>query len=966
MALAWQDQPATMPATAPAEVPEPEPLQLEPPEPVDWPGVDRLVESLADADRREDTLLTVASLLTLRDLPRAGTQEEGQERAASLAGERAWLDGLAARMGSARPRSPVLDPAAWQVQVQLDRVGLAPTAMASPLGPGLDVLSGVVFNRADPDLAAATLPELLWRLEVEAPLAWERILVRLQADPWLGQALLARSGEHFDWPAPDAPPVPSDAPEDDDALLESAQQSLSVLFELAAGVGPPDGERLAAVRRDLLAAVPRLDPGRRARASGLLHLAGLVGSLNRQDYLHFTENLLAVTARLQDEALFYPEQTRAFGTWLAQVLPPLSANFGRAFSTVDPQLNSVIATAYDIARALAREVAPEDLEALRVQVADAVARLALLIPDLGYYFDQPIRDPVAGGVDACTGIAGQVDADGSPAMTRELFDDCQETLVGLAHFEAREAQLAGNPGGPFGLSQLDRELGLTAGQRINYGIGYLHDRYETGCERPARPLPNPLEWAYLATFMTWFAEQSPVYFQAPENEARLERMRAIGRELVREIAEQVDCLSGAGAVVNDPVDRVTTDYRAGLRALGQGLESARAAFRTERLAPGADVRLDGGAEQSTAYRPAALTIGPCDVSRACEMTGNLSSTRALLGLFDDRYLVADQAGMGEVEICYDNMGWVERRMEAVRPGDENVANFFGRLAFDLKGRYRDEAGQWDLFAFRFTAPEPAHYLFSAQDQAVLDDECPVEWIGSRIVTGLPEGRAAIVPNRLTYLSSARTLPSRLLEANWDKGAEWRDWFVTGLGVETLDVPSEPAIGPRLDQHLRTLYRAEQATLYGALSTVGDGPRQLAEELGRISTSKLLLRTQMMLFFPHILVHSDRLREAIAGQNGLLDRRMVTRARQQDQPVDTLLAASFDRVESFREDWRALPESVRRRGSIADSVSHAIVRLDAIHAQFFAAPAETPASRSAPVLPGADGEEAQEEPAEEQL
>ncbi len=953
--FAWQDEVSGLVVDTVEEAP---------PAIIEWPGVDRLAEALADSSRREDALLTVAAMLSLRSQSRVSTAEEAAERVAVLQGRREWLTRLASGYDIGEPRSPVLDPAAWQVQVQLDRVGLATTFTASPLGPGPDILLNQVFDQANPNLAAASLPELLWYLEVNAPMAWQGIVLRLQDDPLLGAALTAQVERWFDWPVP-LESLPGEEAGDDEALaddtpdaaaealLARARTSLGVSLAQTTGIGPPDPRRLIDVRRDLLVAMPGLGPGHRSHAAALLHLADVVDGLYRQEFLHVTETLLSITARLQDEAYFYPEQSRVFAAWLAQVLPPISAGFGRAFSAVDPQLNSVIATAYDITRVLSHEVDPDNLRELRVQIADAVAGLGLMIPDLGYYFDQPIRDPIAGGVDACTGIAGQVEADGSPAMTRELFDDCQETLVSLANFEARETQLAGSTNGPFERSQLQRELGLTAGQRINYGIGYLHERFETGCELPARPLPNPLEWAYLATFMSWFAEQSPVFFQAPANEARLERMRTIGRELVQEIAEQVDCLAGAGAVVNDPVDRVTTDYRTALRVLGQGLQGARADFRGARLAPGADIRLDAGADQSTAYRPVEMEIGPCDPDRACEMTGSLSSTRALLGLFEDPWLVADQSGLGALEICYDNMEWEDRRMEPVRPGDDNVANFHGRLAFDLRGRYRDGEDTVDLFAFRFTSPEESHYLFAAQREEVLADACPVEWIGSRIVTELPNG-GGIVPNRLTYLSAARTLPSRLLEANWDQGAEWRDWFVTGLGVSTLELPEPPDITARLNQHLQMLYRQEQGTLYGALASIGGGERELSEELADVSTAKLLLRAQMMLFFPHILIHSDRLREAVSGQNGLLDRRLLNRARQQDLPVDDVLAAATERVELFREDWRSLPETVRRRGFIADSVSHAMVRLNAVHQQFFSAP-EPPPVRSVPTLPGAEGE-----------
>lgn len=953
---------------------------LPPPEPPELPSQDRLAEALADQQLRQDTLLNLATLLTLRDVPRTASAEEATDRVTELLGHRSWIDTLTERYRVAGARSSMLDPAAWQVQVQLDRVGLATTLLAAPLGPGIDVLVHAVFDRNRPDLAAATLPELLWDLEVAAPEAWAGLQRRLENDPWLAVALLDQAGDWLAWPEP----LPDDLPdleaggdvaaaesveegaalepvEEDsgDRLLRRSRESLAVMLELASSVGPPDPTRLATVRRELLLALPTLDFGQRAHADGLLHLAGLVDALYRQNYLRFAEGLLAVTARLQDEAQFYPSQTRTFAAWLAEVLPGLSASHGRAFSAVDPKLNSLIATTYDVAQALSGELTGDDLAGLRMQLADAVAGLVLMIADLGFYFDQPVRDPIAGGVDACTGIAGQFDEDGSPAMTRELFDDCQEQLVTLANFEAREAQIAGNANGPFGVSQLRRELGLTSGQRINYGLGYLADRYDTGCPLPERPLPNPLEWAYLATFMAWFAEQSPVYFQAPENEERLERMRAIGEELVTQVAEQVDCLAGSGATINDPVERVTAEYATDLRALMDRLEQARSGFREARLAAGADIRLDAGADQDTAYRPAALEILPCDLARACEMTGALSSTRALTGLFDERYLVADQAGLGQVEICYGDMGWVDRRMEPVREGDDNVANFYGHLAFDLRGRFRDENGTRDLFAFRFTAPEESHYLFSAQREEVLEDACPVEWIGTRIVTELPKRRGGIVPNRLTYLSAARALPSRLLEANWDQGTEWRDWFVTGLGVESLEVPPTPDLGPRLDEYLADLYRQEQAALYSALATTGDGPDQLFEELDELSTTKLLLRTQMMLFFPHTLIHSDPVREAMAGQSGLLERRLVNRARQQDMPVDELMLASMERLGAFREEWRSLPETVRRRGSIADSVSHAMIRLDAIQRQFFAAPVDPPFARSAPsalLAPGGQGEE----------
>ena len=89
----------------------------------------------------------------------------------------------------------------------------------------------------------------------------------------------------------------------------------------------------------------------------------------------------------------------------------------------------------------------------------------------------------------------------------------------------------------------------------------------------ALPLPNPLEWSTLATVFSWFARQSPVYFQTPENEELLRRMREQGLELTESLLLQVDCISGAGAGVNDPVVRSLADYRQALESLVAGLRA---------------------------------------------------------------------------------------------------------------------------------------------------------------------------------------------------------------------------------------------------------------------------------------------------------------------------------------------------------------------------------------------------------
>ena len=458
-------------------------------------------------------------------------------------------------------------------------------------------------------------------------------------------------------------------------------------------------------------------------------------------------------------------------------------------------------------------------------------------------------------------------------------------------------------------------------------------------------MPNALEWSALATLLTWFAEQSPVYFQTPENEARLQRMRAIGSELLQGVAEQVDCFAGAGASLNDPITRSMADYRSALTVLGDGVNEAVLEFRSRVLAPGADVVLQDNSSQRTAYRPDSLLIGPCNPQNICEMGGTLTSTRALWGLFPNEYLVADQTGLGKIEICYEDMSWDQRRFEYVRPDDTNVANYFGHLQFRLKGRFRSGDRLDDVFGFRFTSPSEHHYLFASAGDEVLEDECPVEWIGQRIVTPLRNNRG-VVPNRLTYLAAPRQLPSRLLSANWDRGAEWRDWFITGIGVEPLELEPPRDITAETNQQLQNLYRAEQAAIFQsalrpAASTEALGIKSLFDEVNTLSTNKALIRQQFMLFYPQLLSESDELRAAVAGQGGLLDSAVLTRFRADNVAADSLNRIAFERLDKLQLEWQQQAEAIKRTGSISGSLAHAMMRLNVVYQRFFAEPEPGP-------------------------
>ena len=908
------------------------------------PGIRELAAALSEPSSRVDTLLTLVAVSRLAGTPLTPEADQAAALEAAFRSDRAWLDRLSRRILGSPVRSTIPDPAAWFVSQEMGRHQLVPPPSIAPLGPSYPVLVEQLLDRTDDRLAAALLPEALFLAEFSSTTIWEGLLREAAEKPVLLRVLLALQEDWFlPWQAAE-PPAPMPDLHGDD-LVSGAAQSLRILAEATLLPDPPDALRLKRLRFELLTVLPGLDVAQARTASHILSLATAIEGLYRQAYLGFIETLLWVTADLLDMHSRDPTADSPLPLFLAEYLPPLSSMMAKSFSEVDPRLNANMAAAFDVVQDLhSSELTPQRLVGLQQELADAVSQLTLLIPDMAFYFDQPVRQRVSEEVDICISLAATTDSQGRVMMTRRQFDQCLDSIVELATTHARSAELAGDLRGPFELEQMRRELALTPWQRLNYALGYLHEQQPGTCPAPTQPLPNPLEWSTLATLMAWFSGHLPVYFQTPENQGNVIRMREQGQNLVREISRQVDCISGSGTGINDLIRGTTVNYRRALMQLVGAIRALELEFRESRLRPGADVVLGGRVTQSTAYRTPGLTIGPCNPGRACEMTQPLEATRALVGLFPDEYLLADQTGLGNIEICYDNMQWIDRRADRVRADDPNVANYSGHLTFDLVGRYLQGESVTPIFGSNFVSPEEYNYLFAAASEEVLDDSCPSEWVGTRIVTSRSNVRAIpIVPNRLTYLAAARNKPSEIITANWSRGAEWRDWFVTGLGVTALEIGEPPNIEESLAQHMRSLYQAEQQFIYNELlspvRTSGNGPEQsLSGLLDEVTLFKALVRTQLILFYPSLMLHSDQIRGYLEGQSGLVDDAIMRQFQDSGIAVGQIQEIGLSRLQSFQTTWSRLPEAVLRSGSVDVSTAHALARLSAVFRDFFAVPA----------------------------
>ena len=183
------------------------------------------------------------------------------------------------------------------------------------------------------------------------------------------------------------------------------------------------------------------------------------------------------------------------------------------------------------------------------------------------------------------------------------------------------------------------------------------------------------------------------------------------------------------------------------------------------------------------------------------------------------------------------------------------------------------------------------------------------------------------------------LPSRLLQSNWDRGEEWRDWFVTGVGVSTLEIPRSTDISTSLEQHMQALYQREQAGIYqrALLPSARNAEGKevsLYSEMSQISLNKALMRIQMMLFYPQSLLSSDAIRQAIAGDAGLLERRILRRFKEDNVAFTSVSNLSKQHLAELRKAWNSQSDAVRREGTMPVSLMYAMTRVNSTYRQFF--------------------------------
>jgi len=594
----------------------------------------------------------------------------------------------------------------------------------------------------------------------------------------------------------------------------------------------------------------------------------------------------------------------------------------RGLRRVDTNLPVVTALLGDAAGYLAAPE-PSGSRAL-TELADVYAQLALFMPDVGFYLDQPVRSEIRETVATCNPdplLVGPMPRDVYERCVRELFDLLSDGLA--------TEELAGGARGPFAPEFLRRELGLVSWQRAAYLDGHLGWMLDVPCEPP--DWVNVLEWSLVIEHLMRWVPQRSVYFAGQRWQEVLAEAREAAIDRTETHRDWMDCISGHGRERRDPVLRLLDRHDDAVLELEALLVETSERFYQDAVRPGADIDLDGPAAQVTGYRPEGLMVRPCPGGETCGARAELPVSRALLGLFPNAYLLADQLGMGEMELCYEAVRWVDRQSRPARQRDGKVSNYEGRLSFDLVGSFapETEAEPETVFRYRLTAAEPSHYLFASADPELLEHECPRDLIGQSVASTLPDERLRLIPDRLTYFVSAPTTPEAELLANWDRGAEWRDWFVTGERVEHLESRDGAALEVAVQAQLSALSARRERQLAAPLTAPvrADSSDPLVLAMARVADSTAMLRRLIEIHYPRLIRHHDPVRAMLAGEAGLLNRDRVRSLREEGVPMVQMPRVGRERSEELREHWNRLPPEMREHGQRAPEVDFGFERLE---------------------------------------
>lgn len=470
------------------------------------------------------------------------------------------------------------------------------------------------------------------------------------------------------------------------------------------------------------------------------------------------------------------------------------------------------------------------------------------------YFFHPMRQDIQENLEVCLNLSVQQSPEPPEPIALNQFEGCLADFIEWGTVLAKSDQLAGNLIKLDNPNSINRALDLPSIQIINNLT--MQAAAEVTCQQQLTPQVNLVEWLLAAETVAWFHDRWPGLMADHLENNQIDELIAAGMQLHR----YPTCMNNA-----EPLLTQFNNLRGKWERLKQEIVIHVNQYRNTELSTNSDVDLFKSIDQQTNYIPENFMVSPCDATQSCGALVTLEPSNELLNLFPNHLKLAEQFGLGQLEICYDQVQWENRKSTPTHLDNNKIANFEGQLSIQLNGRFSGES----VFTKTLLSERRHIYLFGENNQETLDTACPLPIIGTQINTSLDRGTFGLLPNRLTFLTAQKVDINAVMRSNW---TQWQ----TQLNAEPsafnyfnemneVKTALNDAFLQRVNELQQQIYRK---LITNNLSRTTDSA--LSKAAFEFTTHRKLLSHMSLGLYPQLFASRPTLQSALSGNNRLVD------------------------------------------------------------------------------------------------
>jgi hypothetical protein len=520
-------------------------------------------------------------------------------------------------------------------------------------------------------------------------------------------------------------------------------------------------------------------------------------------------------------------------------------------------------------------------EAINTQILS----LATGIQDPVDYFTQPLRDQIQENLEVCLNLSTHLPPNPEQPIADHQFQSCLQEFIDWAQTYAIDAGLAGKFIPLDSSVSMARVLEMPAPQIINYLPAQAVQ--DQACLNQMDLKPNPVEWLLAVESLNWLHDRWPGIIASMQPPAEdVESILNTGLNLY----QYPGCFQPED-VLRNQFNQLEQKWSTLKQAIRLHLKD----YRDTQLAKGSDIDFFQDTDQLTDAVPENLSISACDAKTACGAFIQLEPDNKVLQLFPNHLKIAQQLQLGNLSICYDQVGWQERKTLPTKLNNKKIANFEGQLSFTLVGKFEDNI----VFKQALETNQRYVYLFAENNQTVLDMACPLPIIGQQITTSLDRGTFGLLPNRLTFLTAQKVDINNIIKQHWP---QWQN-SINVSQVNLVDAMEniKPVVNETFIQHTNTV----QQQIYRKLTTSNPAriyDSALSNAVFEYLTERRRLSATVQALFPTTFHKDMTIRSALTGDNAIPDLRFFKNAYDAQLNIMDLMARGDELFEQHKPAW----------------------------------------------------------------